>query len=100
MPEYLSLDSIEWPRHGAGERNDYSIDWSGAASPDDSVTGEVYTMPEGITADSQRRNGLVSTVEISGGAAGQLYEIAVTATTQQGRILRRIMWLPVVNRRG
>ncbi len=64
---------------------DYVVDWSDFLD-DDTITGApVWTMPAGLTKDSQSNTGTTATAFISGGTAGNGYTVACKITTAAGR---------------
>jgi hypothetical protein len=79
---------------------DYSFDWTvdgwiGA----DTITGTpVWTVPAGITKDSQSNTTTVATVVISGGTAGANYDVSCKITTAGGRTDERTFRLQVRDR--
>jgi hypothetical protein len=79
---------------------DYSFDWTvdgwiGA----DTITGTpVWTVPTGIVKDSQSNTTTVATVVISGGTAGENYDVACKITTAGGRTDERTFRLQVRDR--
>jgi hypothetical protein len=79
---------------------DYSFDWTadgwiGA----DTITGTpVWTVPTGVTKDSQSNTTTMATVVISGGTAGENYDVACKITTAGGRTDERTFRLQVRDR--
>jgi hypothetical protein len=79
---------------------DYSFDWGtdgwiGA----DTITGTpVWTVPTGIVKDSQSNTTTLATVVISGGTAGENYDVSCKITTAGGRTDERTFRLQVRDR--
>mgnify|MGYP001572496141 CR=1 FL=1 len=79
---------------------DYTVDWDtddwlGAAT----ITGTpVWTVPTGITKDSQSNTTTTATAWLSGGTNGTDYDVACKITTAGGRTDERTIRLQVRNR--
>ena len=63
---------------------DYSIDWSAWLGSDTISTSE-WTVPSGITKDSDSNTTTVTTIWLSGGTAGTDYELVNRIVTAAGR---------------
>jgi hypothetical protein len=70
---------------------DYSIDWSQwlADAGADAINTSNWTVPAGITKDSQTNTSTQSKVWLSGGSAGQTYRVVNRITTTGGRTADR-----------
>lgn len=76
---------------------DYSLSFAAWIDADDAVTTATVTAtPPGLTLTTPVVADNVVTVWVTGGTAGQLYEINYDVTTQAGRVLTRSVSLPVV----
>jgi len=69
---------------------DYEIDWAGSASVPgrtygDVITVSTWTVPAGLTKDSDSHSDLVCTIWLSGGTAGENYELLNRIVTTGGR---------------
>ena len=66
---------------------DYKFDWTSWLSTGETVTVEAITVPSGITLDSESITdaGLSVTGWISGGTAGQQYQVTCHITTNGSR---------------
>lgn len=65
---------------------DYERDWGPWLAGDgDTIVSSEWIVPDGLTKDSQSTTTTVATVWLSGGTAGQAYEITNRITTSQGR---------------
>lgn len=79
---------------------DYTLDWDaedwlGA----DTITGTpVWTVPSGLTKDSQSNTTTTATAWLSGGTADQDYDVACKITTTAGRTDERTIRIQVRNR--
>ena len=78
---------------------DYTRDWTNQLVPrDDTIATSTWTAPTGITKDDETNDDLTSTVWLSGGTAGDTYEVPCTITTTGGRTLEQSIWIRVENR--
>ncbi len=69
---------------------DYAIDWSAwLAGPDgtddDTIQSSSWGAPDGITVDDDSNTDSVATVWLSGGTAGQTYQVTNHIVTAAGR---------------
>lgn len=61
---------------------DYTVDWAAELGTGEQISGTpVWTVPSGITKDSQANTTTTATVWLSGGTAGNEYEIACKIST-------------------
>lgn len=79
---------ISWPNKTASEVKDYSIDWFEELGAD-TITSSTWTVPSGITQNSATATETVVTIWLSGGTAGQSYEIRNVIVTDDGRTYER-----------
>ena len=63
---------------------DYKIDWSAWLGIDVLITS-AWTVPAGITTDSDTSDATSTTIWLSGGTIGQSYELTNHITTASGR---------------
>lgn len=69
---------------------DFSIDWEPwLADNSDTISTSAYTVPAGITKDSESNTTLVTTVWLSGGSEDATYTIENRIVTAGGRTLDR-----------
>lgn len=66
------------------EVKDYSIDWTDRLAGD-TISTSAFTVPSGITLDSQTNDTTSSTAWISGGTDGTDYNVTCLVTTAGGR---------------
>jgi hypothetical protein len=64
---------------------DYQFDWSDWLADGDTLSASTWTPASGITVDSSARTTTTATVWLSGGTAGQVYEVVNHVTTVDGR---------------
>lgn len=63
---------------------DYEIDWS-AWLGEDTISASQWSAPDGITIDSDSFTDTTATVWLSGGTAGETYEVTNGISTDGGR---------------
>ena len=73
---------------------DYQIDWTDWLDSD-TISTSVWTVPAGITKDSDSKTTEVSTIWLSGGTAGQTYAIECKITTAGSRTDERTIYIEV-----
>lgn len=64
---------------------DFFIDWSQWLTTGDSLSVSTWTVPAGITKDSDTISGSKTVIWLSGGTVDQDYELVNHITTAQGR---------------
>lgn len=71
----------------------YKFDWSDWLATGETIISQVITAETGITADSGTitDSSTTVTVELSGGTAGGVYDVACKITTNDGQIDERTM---------
>lgn len=77
---------------------DYGFDWSNWLASGETISASVWTVPTGITEESDQRGDDSVTVWLSGGTAGESYTIACKITTSASRIDERSFVVQVENR--
>lgn len=73
---------------------DYEFDWSDWLNGD-TIASSTWEVPSGITKDSDTSDDTSTTIWLSGGTAGQKYEITNSIVTAAGRENDRTMIVPV-----
>lgn len=86
-----------WPYKDPDEVLDYEFDWS-ARLADDTISAVTWTVPAGLTKDSQSVTGAVAVVWLSGGTDGEAYDIGCRVETAGGRTYDETIRLPVRTR--
>ncbi len=64
---------------------DYYIDWSEWLDETDSVASSTWTVPDGISADTNAYTATRTEIWLSGGTAGEWYHLTNHITTTDGR---------------
>ena len=75
---------------------DYTIDWA-AAIPSDTIASSTWVVPAGITqaSPSPSYTTTATTIWLSGGTAGTVYDVVNRITTSGGRTLERALQIRV-----
>lgn len=79
---------------------DYSINWNaGYLQAGEIIGGSSWTIsPAGMTQTSAGNTASVATITVSGGTAGQIYQLTNHITTSQGRTDERSITVRVEHR--
>jgi hypothetical protein len=88
----------EWPRAAGQTVTDGSVVWTArhpSSSSIPSITSVVWTVPSGLTKDSQSEVGRVAFVTLSGGTDGVDYEILARMTPSSGNVVEQTITVPV-----
>jgi len=76
---------------------DYQMDWSSWLDTD-TISTSTWTVPTGITKDSDNNDTTTATIWLSGGTAGTTYEIVNKIVTANGRTEERTLTIICENR--
>ncbi|TFV34559.1 hypothetical protein E4K66_30805 [Bradyrhizobium frederickii] len=87
-----------WPAKLADETVDYAVDWTARLAAGDAIGASTFELPKGLVSPKASNTDKVATVWISGGAAGQAYEIVNRVTTAKGAELAQAIRLRVKTR--
>jgi hypothetical protein len=77
---------------------DYGFDWSDWLAIGETIATSTWTVPTGITKDSSSNSTTATVVWMSGGTAGQTYELVNRIVTSAGRTEDRTISLLVLQR--
>lgn len=80
-----------------GAALDYGIDWDDWLGTD-TIASSSWTVPTGLTQDSDSHDTTGTTVWLSGGTVGQFYLVTNHITTAGGRADERTIRIVVVDR--
>lgn len=83
------------PPKAPGSDIDYGADWSLWLDTGETITSSVWTLPAGLTNDSDSFAGAITKVDISGGTIGERHEVTNTITTSLGRTEPRTMIIEI-----
>jgi hypothetical protein len=92
---------LVWPAKDPSDVLDYEFDISPALSGNegDGIAGVTVSITPNavgdLTLNSSAADGAVVVLWLAGGQAGTTYSVAITTTTQTGRIIGRAVLLPV-----
>ena len=77
---------------------DYSVDWSSWLTGSETITASSWTVPDGITKDSDSHSDDATVIWVSGGTAGTQYSLTNHITTSGGREDDRTITIKVAER--
>ena len=77
---------------------DWAFDWTDWLATSETITSHTITADPGIVVDSSTENAGKVTVWLSGGTAGEWYEIACLITTSAGRTDERTISIQIQER--
>jgi hypothetical protein len=88
----------QWPRAAGETVNDGSVVWT-ARHPSSStvplVSSATWTVPAGLTLDSQSESGALTSIVVSGGTDGVDYDVLCRMTPTSGSIAEKTITIPV-----
>ncbi len=77
---------------------DFGFDWSEWLDTGETISSSAWTVPSGITEDSTSNTTTTTTIWLSGGTAGEPYDLVNRVTTSSGRTDDRTMTVICENR--
>lgn len=77
---------------------DYGIDWSDWLASGETISTSTWTVPTGITEDSDLNGDESTLIWLSGGTAGTTYTLANKIVTSDGRTVERTIEIIVGQR--
>lgn len=84
---------------------DFGINWSDVTAVGgpwlqggETITASTWTVPAGLTKNSDSKTSSATTVWLSGGTPGAQYQITNTITTSAGRTDSRSLTITITNR--
>lgn len=84
-----------WPPKDAAETVDFGLDWSARLIEADVIETSTFELPRGLVAVRASHGGRVATVWISGGSAGEVYEVINRVKTSRGLELEQAVKLKI-----
>jgi hypothetical protein len=96
----MAVNFNRFPDKDPGDRLDYTVDWSEIFDTAEVVFSQTWTVPSGLTKDSDTFSGQLSVATISGGTVDTDYTLTLSVTTDTGspaRIYERDFKLKVRN---
>ena len=86
--------ALSWPTKDPDDVLDYEVDWS-AWLVADTISTSTWTLPAGITKNSDTNDTTTTTIWLSGGTAGTKYTLVNRIVTAGGRTKDQSVKLPV-----
>jgi hypothetical protein len=86
--------ALSWPTKDPDAVLDYVVDWSDWLG-DDTISTSTWTLPFGITKNSDSNTDTTTTIWLSGGSAKRDYSIKNRIVTADGRTDERTVDIPV-----
>lgn len=77
------------------DKRDYGFDWSDWLDSGDTIFLTSWTVPSGLTEGAKDNGTLQSKIWLSGGTAGETYEVTCKVTTIGGRIREATFFVAV-----
>lgn len=77
---------------------DYAIDWSEWLASGETISASAWTIPTGLTNESETFDDDSTKVWLSGGTDGETYTVANKITSSEGRIDERTFQIMVGHR--
>jgi len=90
----MTVVPLRWPDKDPDEVLDFRIDWSDWLAGD-TISSATWTVPAGLTKDSEARDDSSTTVGLSGGADETDYRIVCVITTAAGRTFVSVVMIEV-----
>lgn len=88
---------LSWPNKDAQEELDYQVDFTSLLAGD-TIATVTWTVPAGLTLESQSNTPTVATVWLSGGSDGISYTVVCTITTAGGRTFEQSVKIKIKTR--
>lgn len=77
---------------------DYGVDWSDWLASGETISASTWTIPTGITKDSDSKGDESTVIWLSGGTAGATYTLENKITTSDNRTVERSIQIIVEQR--
>lgn len=89
--------SLIWPPKDTPEVLDYVLDWK-ARLAGDTISGSTWTVPVGITKNSDTFAATNVTIWLAGGTVGKTYTLINVVTTAGGRTMDQSVTLQMIKK--
>jgi hypothetical protein len=86
--------ALTWPPKDPDEVLDYQVDWTDRLD-EDTITSSDWTVPDGITQDSESSSTTTATIWLSGGTLGDTYVLLNRVVTAGGRTMDQSVRLKI-----
>lgn len=96
---YTIIDGRATIEKGDDEALDYGIDYADLLADGETIGNSVWTVPAGLAEGVSGASGSIVTQWLSGGTAGQSYDVDNRITTSAARVFERCFNVRVVARR-
>ena len=84
-----------WPPKDAAATLDFGLDWSARLVEADVIEGSTFELPRGLVAVRASHAAKVTAVWISGGSAGESYEVFNRVKTSRGLEIEQAVKLKI-----
>jgi hypothetical protein len=85
----------QWPPKDPDEVLDYNIDWSPRLTSPDVISASEWFVPDGLVADNEEMSDSSTTIWLSSGTTGEVYEVLNRVDTVEGRIMDQTVTLKI-----
>ena len=87
LPNERTLNTLAFPKFTKDPQAvlDYEVDWSDWLEGGDTISASEWTAPDGITIEEDSNTTTTATVWLSGGTAGEIYDVVNGISTNGGR---------------
>jgi hypothetical protein len=89
--------ALQWPPKDPAEVLDYSMDWK-ARLATDTISTSTWTVPSGITKNTDSFAATATTIWLSAGVLGKTYILTNTIVTAGGRTMDQSVALTMVKK--
>lgn len=79
------MSALKWDAKDPQDVADYQVNWADRLGDDDTIVTSAWTVPSGITKDSDSSTDTTTTIWLSGGTAGTSYTFINHVITAGGR---------------
>jgi hypothetical protein len=88
------MSSLTWPPKDPDEVLDFIVDWADRIESD-TISTSAWTVPSGITKNSDTHGDTTTTIWLSGGTLGDTYEFNNRIVTAGGRTMDQTVKLKI-----
>ena len=86
---------LSWPYKDPDEVLDYELDWSTHLDTGDTISSSTWTVPAGLTKNSDTNGDSTTTIWLQGGTEGTTYTLLNEIVTAGGRTEQQSVTLSV-----
>lgn len=77
---------------------DYGINWAGILSSGEEVSTSTWTIPDGLTSNTETNDGEITRIFIGGGTLNAFYDLVNVVVTSGGRTFKETLRLYIRSR--